>query len=361
MQRTPGIFRSYWIAGYEGADHINGKQIHQSLNDANHHHQKLESDYELLKQFNIQTVRESIGWRLTEQNNLFNWQLLEAKAVAAQKHDIQVIWTLMHYGWPKEIDPFGPKFVGRFARYCEAVAKKLKNYDGEPPIYQPLNEISFLSWAMAFTGLIYPFNGNLGHRSYELKRQLVLAALRGTEAIWSVDPRARIIHTDPIVHIVPPYGADVHQIEDTNRHNEYSFQAWDMLCGDMEPGLGGSRKHLDIIGINYYHENQWVHGTNERLSWHLNDARRLPFNELAAKTWQRYERPMFIAETSHVGVGRGDWLDDMANEVLKCEARGVPIEGICLYPIIDRPDWENPEHWHKSGLWDVANVHVPSL
>jgi hypothetical protein len=29
------------------------------------------------------------------------------------------------------------------------------------------------------------------------------------------------------------------------------------------------------------------------------------------------------------------------------------VEGLCIYPIIDRPDWENPEHWHHSGLWDL--------
>ena len=46
----------------------------------------------------------------------------------------------------------------------------------------------------------------------------------------------------------------------------------------------------------------------------------------------------------------------MADEIVKCEARGVPIDGVCLYPIIDRPDWENPSHWHKSGLWDVENT-----
>lgn len=151
-------------------------------------------------------------------------------------------------------------------------------------------------------------------------------------------------------------GATPEQIEDTKRQGEFTFQAWDMLCGLMEPNLGGSPKHLDIIGINYYHSNQWVHITNEPLFWHLNDTRRLPFSALATQVWQRYERPMFIAETSHVGEGRAQWLDDMAAEVLKCEANGAPIDGKCLYPILDRPDWENPEHWHKSGLWDVINT-----
>jgi UDP-galactopyranose mutase len=29
------------------------------------------------------------------------------------------------------------------------------------------------------------------------------------------------------------------------------------------------------------------------------------------------------------------------------------VEGVCLYPIIDRPDWEDLNHWHNSGLWDM--------
>ncbi|HEV7512885.1 MAG TPA: hypothetical protein VGO27_14415, partial [Candidatus Acidoferrum sp.] len=26
-----------------------------------------------------------------------------------------------------------------------------------------------------------------------------------------------------------------------------------------------------------------------------------------------------------------------------------------IYPLIDRPDWEEPERWHNSGLWDVVS------
>ena len=32
---------------------------------------------------------------------------------------------------------------------------------------------------------------------------------------------------------------------------------------------------------------------------------------------------------------------------------GVPLEGVCLYPILDRFDWEDSHHWHNSGLWDM--------
>jgi hypothetical protein len=32
---------------------------------------------------------------------------------------------------------------------------------------------------------------------------------------------------------------------------------------------------------------------------------------------------------------------------------GVALEGVCIYPILDRPDWEDGQQWHNSGLWDL--------
>ena len=32
---------------------------------------------------------------------------------------------------------------------------------------------------------------------------------------------------------------------------------------------------------------------------------------------------------------------------------GLPLLGVCLYPIIDRPDWDFLDSWHRSGLWDA--------
>jgi hypothetical protein len=28
---------------------------------------------------------------------------------------------------------------------------------------------------------------------------------------------------------------------------------------------------------------------------------------------------------------------------------------VCLYPIIDRPDWDDASHWHNSGLFDIVS------
>jgi hypothetical protein len=74
---------------------------------------------------------------------------------------------------------------------------------------------------------------------------------------------------------------------------------------------------------------------------------------LLAEVYDRYRRPLFIGETSHFGVGRGPWLKEVYEEVQTAIRMGVPMEGITIYPIIDRPDWDDLEHWHNSGLWDL--------
>jgi beta-glucosidase/6-phospho-beta-glucosidase/beta-galactosidase len=122
----------------------------------------------------------------------------------------------------------------------------------------------------------------------------------------------------------------------------------------MEPGLGGQPKYLDVMGLNYYHSNQWEH-PDRRLPWEAQprDERWLPLHRLLAEMYNRYRRPLFIGETSHFGAGRGLWLREIVDEVSQAMRMGVPMEGITLYPIIDRPDWDNLEHWHNSGLWDL--------
>jgi hypothetical protein len=74
---------------------------------------------------------------------------------------------------------------------------------------------------------------------------------------------------------------------------------------------------------------------------------------MLAAVWERYHRPLLLSETSHFGVGRAPWLHEVTDELVAARALGVPVAGCCIYPILDRMDWENPNHWHNSGLWDL--------
>jgi beta-glucosidase/6-phospho-beta-glucosidase/beta-galactosidase len=269
---------------------------------------------------------------------------------AARETGVQVIWDLCHYGWPDGLDIFSSEFPERFARYAHQAALVQREHGDGPGYFVPLNEISFFTWA-ATRRLIYPFARG---RDNELKHQLIRTALAGVDAIRSADPEARIVFAEPLIHIVPPKKRPNVKGPAAAKH-ESQFEAFDMIAGRQMPELGGAERYLDIIGLNYYASNQWEVPGGHKLHWDAgsNDPRWMPLHKLLAQVYERYHRPLFLAETSHYGSGRAAWLEEVTCEGRQAIQNGIPLDGICLYPILDRFDWNNSKHWHHSGLWDL--------
>ncbi len=348
------LFRSFWLAGFESACQITRTGRRLDMIAETQHDAQASGDYARIRELGMRAARDGIRWPLIERAGRFSFASLAPMAAAARQQGIQVIWNICHYGWPTDIDIFAPAFVDRFARFCRATADFFAAQSDEVPFYTPINEISFLAWAAGSQAYIYPCQRG---RGLELKRQLVRAAIAGCEAIWDVDPRARFVHVDPLIHVVTPRGRpELADAAAAQRAGQ--FEAWDMLAGRAHPDLGGAPRYLDVMGLNFYHANQWEHPGDDaeaRLRWEdtPRDKRWVPLHQLLAEVYERYRRPLFISETSHFGIGRGPWIAEIAAEVQLARAAGTPIEGICIYPILDRPDWDNLEHWHNSGLWDL--------
>ena len=352
------LFDSFFVAGFESACHINRAGQRLNMLALTQHDIHVSADYELLRQFNIRTVRDGTCWPLIERSGTFDFSSLAPFLEAAKLNDIQVIWNVFHYGYPDDLDIFSPAFIDRFERYCRALAQFIRDNTDGVLFYTPINEISFLAWAAGDVGYIHPLGVGRGN---ELKRQLIRAAIAGIESVWSVDSRARIVQVEPVIHVVAPRDhPDLAEKAAAQRAGQ--FEAWDMMIGQSEPELGGDPKYLDIMGLNYYHANQWEH-PDIRMRWEDDprDDRWDPLHQLIAEIYQRYQRPTFIGETSHFGEGRGKWLREVFEEVKIAMMRGVPMEGITIYPILDRPDWDNLEQWHNSGLWDLIRDESGTL
>ena len=346
-------FRSFWQAGYEGADHINPQGLRLSMNAITDHLTQARQDYARLKHFNISTVRESVGWRLAETAKGYDFSSVALRMQAAREHDIQISWTLCHYGWPEYLNLFSSEFISSFAAFCGALAEFLAPFyaGSEAPVYAPMNEISFLSWGIS-VGLFACAGGPENDRALAAKRQLVRATLAACDAIRLADPRARFLHCDPLIHVIADEENEACR-QAARSITESQYQAWDMIAGRCEPELGGAPPYLDLIGVNYYHDNQWEAFSGRRLYWHLGDARRKPLHALLHALHNRYQRPLLLAETSHVGSGRGAWIAEIGSQLAQAQLAGVTISGACLYPIIDRPLWEDTAFWTRSGLWDL--------
>jgi glycosyltransferase involved in cell wall biosynthesis len=354
------------MGGFEGADHRNGLGVALDMVASTGHADEAEADFARCARFGLRTVRESIGWRLCEPApGRYDFSRLHAIAAAAQRQGVQVLWTLMHYGMPADLHVMHDDFVPRFTAFARAALQALRPFigaDPHPPVITPINEIGFVAWALSEThamaggppaavrseGIASSLRSG-----YEIKMRLAEASLAACRAMRESEPRVRFLHIEPVLHVAAPREAP-ELAEQARQVASYQWQAWDLLAGRLEPQLGGAPEYLDLLGLNHYHSGQWETGTEKRLHWHLRDDRRVPFGELARAAWLRYRHPMIVAETSHVGAGRAQWLHEIAAETERVRADGVPLHGLCLYPVIDRHDWDRHEAWHRSGLWDAA-------
>jgi len=340
------------MAGFEAATHVNRFESRIDMIAGTQHDVHAEADYAMLSRFGMRTVRDAFRWHLIDRGtDSFDFSSIRPQLEVAAKENVQVMWSLLHYGIPDGLDIFSSEFISRFVRYSLAALNLIREFSDDAPYLVPVNEISFFSWA-AGRSYMSPFSAG---RDDEVKRQLVRAAVESCRAMRAVDSRCRFVFPDPIINIVTP-AARPDLEESASELNEIQFQVWDMIAGRTNPELGGSEDLLDILGMNFYHSNQWE-CEGEKLDWSQTprDSRWKPLSQIMERVWARYHRPLFLAETSHVGSGRADWIREVAEETLLALRRGIPIEGICIFPIIDRYDWENRDHWHNSGLWDLEN------
>jgi hypothetical protein len=183
---------------------------------------------------------------------------------------------------------------------------------------------------------------------------MVRAAIAAIQNIRVVDPRARFIAPEPLIHNVPPCEEPWNTAPALAQRNS-QFEAWDMITGRAASQLGGAESLLDVVGVNFYAANEWEVPGGRKLHWDAgsDDPRWVPLHLLLSEVHARYGRPLFIAETSHYGIGRAPWIREIAREVVKAIESGVPLGGACLYPILDRYDWDDSSHWHNCGLWDL--------
>lgn len=356
------MFRSFFLAGFEGSTGYNrhGRWFDQVV--ATGHAETVDEDYRQLAELDIHAARETIRWPLVDLGDgRYDFSTVEPFVDAARRHGVEVIWDLFHYGYPQGLDLWSEEFPKRFADYSYAVGRYIARHGEGTCAFTPVNEPSFMAYAGGEKGLFAP---HVTGRGWELKVALTRAAIEGINALWAACPGARMVNVDPLCRVACPFGRP--DLEEVVRdfNERLVFQSWDMLCGRLLPELGGSREHLDVVGINYYWTNQWEWGWSAREDGVIppladDDPRRWSLGDLVRSVWERYGGEVMITETSHIGDHRGRWLREVAAESERLLLDGVPIRGTCLYPILGMPEWHDPDIWTPMGLWDPVCYRDP--
>jgi hypothetical protein len=343
------LFDSFFLAGFECSDHRldNGRRL--DLLASTRHDELVESDYARLRALDMSACRDGVSWvRVEPQRGVFDFTSFLPRLRAARQLDL-VAWDLMHFGYPDHVDVFAIDFPARFADYARALAHFMAEQAccTTAPMFSLINEMSFYSWAAGDMACMFPFALARGD---ELKVQLVLATIAGIHAIREVFPAARFLHAEPLIQVLrsPEHVKTWRKVECDNR---LQYEALDMLAGRCWLRLGGDPSYLDVVGLNYYPDNQFMlDGTTVRRG----DPRYRPLSELLIEAWQHYQRPMIISETGSEGDERGAWLAYVAEECLIALEHGCELHGVTLYPILDHPGWVD-DRYCPNGLWGYAD------
>ena len=324
------------MAGFECSTQRRRDGVRLDLIAATHHEALAAADYRACAERGMRTIRDGLRWHLIERTpGVYDWSSWRSMLRSAKAAGVQVVWDLCHYGWPDFLDLWSPRWVESFAAFAEAAAQVFREETGEIPLWCPVNEISFFTWSAGDVGYFFPAETGRGP---ELKRQLVRAAIAACEACLRVDPRARFVWCEPLIKVEP---RDEHPLAEVEAMHARQFEAFDMIAGLDAPELGGRPELLDIVGLNYYPHNQWYYqGPTIPMGHHAYTD----LHDLVARISTRYRRPLLIAETGAERGARAAWLHYVCEEVRTAMAAGADILGVCLYPVLAYPGWDNDRH-----------------
>ena len=361
MTARAAIFPTFFLSGFECSTFFWKDKGRRDLCEETQHRVHADEDYRMLRPLGISVAREGIPWPLVDRGGSYDFSYVEPFLQAQRRHQILPIWDLCHYGYPDHLDPYSDDFAGRFAAYARAAAEHVALHAHHGPLFfTPMNEITFFGYMAGEWGWAAPFG-----KDRETRRKLTLAMckadIEGVKAIRSVVPDARMIHIDPLIHVVPPRDRP-DLAEAAHREScDDAYFAFDVIGGLRHPELGGSPEILDIVGFNNYSFGQMEYrpeGPHAALE--PGDPRIRPLCDLIEEGAKRYGRPVIVAETSGLEGGRDDWLNDVVMESLAAVNRGVDLHGICMFPAVDMPNWHNGK-WLNNGIADLEELPSGAL
>jgi beta-glucosidase/6-phospho-beta-glucosidase/beta-galactosidase len=354
-------FRSYFMGGFECAYALLKHGERLDLLSSTCHDIRCRTDYRLLKELGIYTVREGLAWfEIDKGSGKYDFSRFENMMDIARLEGIEQIWSLNHFDYPERLNPLKreDEFVDAFTSYGAEAVRTIRKHTSDTIYLIPFNEISFYAFMGGHVGGWAPFVEGGEPDGTKLKKALCRATIEVIKAIWKADQNVRFIHVDPIFRRVPKPPVTPGKQAILAEFNEVCFDCFDMISGKKYPELGGNPAYLDIIGANYYISNQeWIltddpdEDTRMREPIPWDHPARISLADMLEEMYDRYGRPMVLTETGSYGSLRAQWCERTFKEVDEAIQRGIPLWGICAYPIIDRPDW-GAETLTNSGLWD---------
>ncbi len=337
------------------------------------HRDRVEEDLDLVVAMGITHLRYGIPFHVVAADpDALDWTWTDGALAAIRERPIEPIVDLVHFGVPGDLWGIGdPRLIERYRTYVHAFVERY------PWVrwYTPVNEPFITAQHSAKMGW---WNEQRASGPAFVKALLNVAACAviGGRIIREHRPDAILVQSDACESLRPavPAATALARHRDEVRllgfdlvygkEPSAEMRSWLLAQGAAPAQLDWFREHGTpegaIVGLDYYRNNERLvlaDGTE------IADERR-GFGALGRRCFERYGRPVMLAETNNRSELAVGWLEETWNDTAALAASGVPVAGYCWYSLTDQVDWDTclrePNGTVNSlGLVDLDRVRRP--
>lgn len=316
------------------------------------HHLRWKQDLKLLADAGVTRLRYPIRWhRVEAEQGTYDWSDTDRIMHHLRDQGFRPIIDLVHHtSYPRWLDDgfADPRFGSAYLRYAEAVARRYPWIQEYTLFNEPFSTL-FLSGHEAIWP---PYHRGLSGFVEQILN--VLPAVAEASRMYAqLLPGARHVWVDTCEHHT---GSDPAGQAYADMANKRRFLVIDTFLGrGYEPAgplaeelskVGGERLldivpgRIDVLGLDYYAHCQWNFGSGGGSTPTLNP---LPLADQIREYWDRYQLPCIVAETNIRGstADRATWFKYVLEQCEMAKSGGVPLEGLCWFPVIDSTDWDS--------------------
>jgi Glycosyl hydrolase family 1 len=363
-----------WSIGEEGSDPMvlkAGVPFRHDQFAQSGHDQHRDRDLSDIKTLGATHVRYGVPWRLTEREpRHYDWSRWDQALASCERAGLVPMVDFVHFGLPDHCGAGGfgsTDWLEPFNRYTDAF---LDRYGNAITMFTPVNEPGITALASGRYG-IWNERGTTTQSWMAALGHVVLANLEAISRMRAVGDGWWIGSEG--IDVTPEHGAQGDLVWDLHfgvAPHEWAARFLDMLTDDVRGriealSLNGSTTDRTRDRVVAGHD---VYPVSLGAPAQSNIAVLLDRYRMEARRFHaRYEVPIWIAETSNLGLPATDgppWMEALHAALMELRADGVPMLGLCWYSRGDQFDWqtmlaEPTGAVTEVGLYDVDRQPRP--
>jgi beta-glucosidase len=331
------------------------------------HDVRWKQDLGLLTSCGVHRLRYPVRWhRVEHDEGHFDWRYTDEVLLHLRDNGFQPIIDLVHHtSYPKWLEGgfADPRFRAAYLRYTEEFAKRYPWVQEYTLFNEPFSTL-FLTGHEAIWP---PYQKGLENFVSQILNVLPALA-EASRAYADLLPGAKHVWVDTCEHHT---GTGAGGSATARMANERRFLVIDSFLGrgydpagpmaDLLRDAGGEALQvlepgrIDVLGLDYYAHCQWHFDDTGGAP---NTPYPLPLAQQIHMYWDRYRLPCLVSETNILGRAsdRATWFKYVLEQCELARQMGVPLEGLCWFPVIDSTDW-NTLLYRSNGHIDPVGVY----